>query len=225
MIVDVILVLIVLIGMVIGFKLGFVGIIAKPVKFFASLGLAFGLCKQVGAKFIMPNISGSVTNYVSNFIYENCSMLTAENAADEMPTLLKIAAAIFNIDVATLTADGGKSFTDTLAQTITEPVVSVISVAIAFVAVYIVASICLSIILLVLKSVFSNGVFGLLNKLVGFVFGTAFSVLLAWGVAVVFEYIIHLPSFASYDWVADFEGWYVYKFFNSYNPIELLLSF
>ena len=225
MIIDIILVLIVAIGIIIGVKRGFVSIIAKPVKFFASLGIAFGSCKWVSSEFIVPNIGESVANYVSDFIYENCATLTAENAMQEMPTLLKIAAALFNIDVSTLTSDGAKTFTDALAHTITEPVVSVISVAIAFVVTYIVASLTLAVILAILKAVFSRGAFGFLNKVAGFIFGAAFSTLLAWGVAVAVEYVVHLPSFAAAEWVVNFEGGFIYNFFNTYNPIELLLSF
>jgi hypothetical protein len=83
----------------------------------------------------------------------------------------------------------------------------------------------LSLILAILKAVFSHGAFGALNKAAGFLFGAAFSTLLAWGVAVVFEYVIHLPTFASAEWAMNFDGGFVYDFFNTYNPIELLLSF
>ena len=103
--VDVILTAIIIVGAVIGAKCGFVKIISKPVAFFGSLAIAFGFSDDFAAALIEPRIYNPVSAKMAEYLYSHCGHLTAENAADELPTLLKIAAAIFNIDLNDFTGE------------------------------------------------------------------------------------------------------------------------
>ena len=224
-VVDVILIAIVLIGAIVGIKKGFIKMAAKPVKFVAAIALAFAICSGVAESFITPLIEEPITTYVSEFLYDNCSNITAENAAEELPTLLKISAAIFNVDVSDVTNGVGGDVLGVIAEHLTTPVINIVSLIISFVIIYIIASIVFSIVLALINAIFSKGVFGVLNKFLGFVFTGAVAFIASWGLAVLFEFVIHLPMLESVELFNGFEGGFIYNFFNTYNPIELLLSF
>ncbi len=225
-IVDAVLVIVVLVGLVMGLKRGFVGIVAKPVKFVASLALAFGLCSSVAKSLIVPYIGEPASNYVKDFLYANCSGITAETAAEELPTMLKIAAGMFDININEVASNAGGTVIDAIADKLTAPVIDVVAIVIAFIAVLILANIALSIVLAIINSIFKAGVLGAFNKILGVVFGIAFAVIIAWGLAVIFNLVLNIPAVSELDWVKNFaDGGFIYKFLNEYNPIELLLSF
>ena len=46
-----------------------------------------------------------------------------------------------------------------------------------------------------------------------------------WAVTSVSEFILNIPVIASADWVEGFNGGPVYRFFRSFSPLDLLLSF
>ena len=224
-VVDIVLVAIVLIGAIVGIKKGFVRMAAKPVKFVAAIALAFAICSGVAETFITPLIEEPITNYVSEFLYENCSNLTADNAAEELPTLLKISAAIFNINVTDVAEGAGNAVIDAIVDNFTAPVINVISVIISFVVVYLLASLVFSIVLAIINAIFSNGVLGVLNKILGFIFTGAVAFIASWALAVLFAFVIHLPMLEGVELLNEFDGGFIYNFFNTYSPIELLLSF
>lgn len=224
-IVDLILVSVILVGIFLGSRRGFVGIVARPVKFAASLGIAFGFSRAFSEAVILPMIELPATNYVKDFLYKNCSGITAQSASDELPTVMKIAAAIFDIDITSVAEGASGTVIDAIADKLTHPVISTLSLVISFIALLIIANIALAIVLAMIKLLFKKGILGVFNKLLGVVFGLAFFFIISWGLAVVFEFVINMPSVQSSAWAAEFEGGYVYKFLNEYNPIELLLSF
>lgn len=223
-VIEILLWSIIILGTIMCTKAGFVEIIAKPVKFIAALVLAFTLCSAVAESIISPMIQEPITNYISEFMYENCSTITAENATEELPTLLKIAAAIFNIDI-TEVAASGTDIVENIIESLTVPVISVISVVLAFIAVYVVSKLALTLVIWLINALCSGGLIGAVNRLLGLVFGVVLSVAVAWALAVILELVFHLPAFESSEAIANFEGGFLYTFFNTYNPIELLLSF
>lgn len=224
-IIDLVLCAIIAAGIVLGLKYGFVKMAARPVKAVASFILAFSLASTVGATVIMPMIDAPITNYLKEFLYANCSGLTADNINEELPTLLKIAAAIFNIDINQATSNAGADILDAIINNLVSPVISLISTIIAFFALYILAKIAFAIVFMMINFLFKSGVFGLLNKALGVVFAGTLSIIITWGVAVLLEIVFHLPTFEGNELFYNFEGGFFYKFFNTYNPIELLLSF
>lgn len=224
-IIDILLCAIIVIGTIFCVKKGFVEIAAKPVKFIASLILAFNLCAGVAEAIIAPMLYNPVVNYISEFMYENCSSITVENAADELPTILKIAAAIFNIDISEAAANGGAAIIDNIINALAAPVINVIAVIFSFVIVYFLAKLLLTLAIWIINLLCSGGIIGAVNKILGFVFGAFLSVIVAWATAVILDVIFHLPAFETSELISNFEGGVFYRFFNTYNPIELLLSF
>ena len=224
-IVDAVLVLVIFFGAVLGYKRGFIGFVAKPLKFVLSLGLSFGCAGRFASSTVTPIIEAPATNYVKDFLYTNCQGITAQNVNEELPTMLKIVAAAFNVDVDKVASEAAGTVVDALADKLTAPVIGVISIVIAFVALLIIFNVALSVAIGIIKMLFNNGALGFLNKGLGLVFGFAFSFVVAWVLAVGFDFAIHLPALAENALVQSFEGGVIYKFLNEYNPIELLLSF
>ena len=97
--IDVIVSLIVVAGAVFGIKRGFLITVARPIKWFAALFIAFSLCTPVAQGIIKPLIDAPITNQISGYLLEKCADITAENASEKLPTLLKIAAGIAGVDV------------------------------------------------------------------------------------------------------------------------------
>lgn len=223
-IIDLILLGIIAYGIYYGIKKGFVKIAEKPVKTVASLVLAYTCCKGFGSLIVAPLIRGPITGYIGDFMYRNMPNITPGTAIDDLPTLLKIAAAAFNINV-TPGADAGVAYVDTLVATLAEPVVGFISVIIAAIALFFIGKLLFTLAFYLLNKFCNEGLLGKINKILGIVFGTFMFVLTSWGVAVFISVVFHLPMFNGVELISGFNGGLVYRFFNAFNPIVLLLSF
>jgi len=209
----------------IGIKFGFIKLAAKPVKFVLALILAFTLSSVVAEKVVTPIIDEPVTNYVSDFLYSNCSDLTGDNLNEKLPTLLKLAATVTNVDLESGMDMSGADLVAAIVDKLIGPVISFVSSLIAFFAVYFVSKILLWLVFWLINSCFGNGLLGVVNRVLGFLFFGFIGIVAAWGFAVITELVIHVPAFAENPTFASFEGGLLYNFFNTYNPMELLLSF
>jgi len=223
-IIDIFLIGILISGAAIGVMKGFVKIIAKPLKPILSLIIALSLAGTLSGIFIEPLVKEPVSNQVSGFLYENCDKLTPDNLEEELPSLVKIAAAVAGIDMKEI-AEGKDDIIEALVDSLVGPIVHIVSVIISFVLLYIAAILLLSLAFAIINMVFNAGVFGIFNKGLGLVTSLLFAVFVVWGAVSIFEYVIHFPSIADSAFAADFTGGFVYNLFKQYNPIELLLSF
>ena len=222
--VDVLLCLVVLIGALIGLKRGFIKMAARPVKFFASLALAFGLATMIADAFIMPMLETPIYNYLADFLKENYAHITAENASTDLPTLIRFSAFILDIDIAEIVAEGGnEAVVDTVIGTLISPVIGIVANVISFIVIFIVSNILFAILFAIINVVFSRGGIGVVNRILGLVFSAAFALIVAWGLAVVGSFVIHSAVFEENEVVSSFVGGPIYNFFNSCNPIQLLL--
>ena len=209
-------------------KKGFINLAAKPVKFVATVAISIGLCSSFANGVIHPVIDAPITNYITDFIYENCQDITAANVADELPTLIKISAALVGINVEEVLSDAsnsGEAIVDAIVAHFTTPVLNVVSIVISFVLLYIISGILISFAIWILNSIFKTGLFGLLNKVFGVFFGIACSMITGWILVAVLEFLFNLPTLQSVELIDSFEGNFLYEFYKNYNPIELLLSF
>lgn len=223
--VDVIIAGIIIFGAVMGISRGFVATVAKPVKWFAAISLAFALCTPMADSVVQPMIEEPITNQISDYITEKCSDITSENANEKLPTLLKFSATIVGLDVTEIAAGDTESFITELVRQISEPATHMVSVIISFFAIYFISKILLGIAVAIINKIFNGGVFGALNRILGFIFSTAFAFIIAWALSSLFGYIINLPAFSDVEWMRGFDGGFVYKFFKSISPIDILLSF
>ena len=118
-----------------------------------------------------------------------------------------------------------KDLINAIVVNLIAPVIDFIAVVIAFFGLYILSKVALWIVFGFINLMFKRGILGVLNRALGFVFFGFLGIVVAWGVAVITELVIHVPAFADNAMLSTFEGGFVYKFFNTYNPMELLLSF
>ena len=219
---DVLLTLILLVGIYLGYRRGFVKSVAGPVRFFASLATAYWLADPISQNLLEPIIRTPVTNQIKGYLIENCPAITPESAADELPTLLKFAASLLGVDTTSLSSENTiTAIVDSLAS----PIVHLVSVIITFVLVYFLAKLVYSILISLIASFFSSGVLGLPNKILGCVFSFFFAVIFAWILTLGFDFVIHSSLFAESAWAQEFEGGIIYRFFNMTNPVDILLSF
>ena len=227
-ILNIVLCGIIIFGAVIGIKKGFISMAAKPVKFVLALVIAISACALFADAVIYPIIEAPISNYVKDFLYANCGGITSATVNDDLPTLLKIAASLFEIninEVANNAQGAGNAVLDAIVDHLTSPVISVIADIISFVVLYFVSKLVLSLAFWFINIVFESGVFGFFNKTLGIVFGTAVAIIVAWALVAVLEFVFHSTLLHDLEMFRDFEGAFLYKFFSTYNPIELLLSF
>ncbi len=219
---DIILLVILFGGLVLGYKRGFIKSITKPVRFFAAIVTAFKLASPIAERLLEPRIKIPVTNQIRDYLLENCPAITPETASDELPTLLRLAASIMNVNIEELSPGDTIS---KIVESLADPVVHLLSVIFTFILVYFIAKLVYSLILSILSSMFKDGVLGFPNKILGSVFTLLFAVVISWVFVVLFDFAINSSVLADAVWVKDFEGGVIYRFFAKNSPVDLLLSF
>ena len=225
-IIDVAIVIILLIGAIWGWKSGFINTVAKPVKFVLTIIISLALASWVGSAIIQPMISEPVTNKLAEFLTEKCGELTAENALEELPTLIKVAAALAGVNIENLATEAGQAeLVNSIIDAVTEPVLNIISVIIAYLVLHIVVSIILTIIFAIINAMVEGGFVGFVNSLLGSLILTFLAATIVWGICAISDLVLNLPILQEQPWVAEFTGGFIYNFFKSLNPIDLLLSF
>lgn len=217
--VDLILIVILFFGILLGIKRGFVKTVAKPVKLVAVWVCSFKTCASFSSRMIEPSIGASVTGRLSAILRERCASLTPQNASEDLPLVLKIAAGIFDIDVNEVVADSGSALADRLAETFASPLVSIVSAVISFILLLIIFSVLFSLVIYVVNLIFRLRPLKWMNRLLGFIFGFAFSFIVAWLISMLIGFVFGLDALQS----VGFEGGAVYRFFREYHPLDLLL--
>ncbi len=224
-IVDIAFLLLMAIGIIVGIKMGFVKTVAKPVKFVLAVVLAFAFAANLSTSVVEPLISAPITNQLTSFLSEKFTDISAETV-DTLPTLVKFAAGLCGVDIAEVATNAGEgSIIGAIVSEITTPFTTIICTALSFILLFFVSKLVLSLVFAIINKVIDNGIVGVANRIIGAVFMGALAFIVCWGVASIFELVIHLPVFAGQAWANEFTGGFVYKFLKSINPIDLLLSF
>lgn len=223
---DIILVGILVAGAILGYKNGFIDTVAKPVKFVLAIALALSLAGTVGQYVVEPIIGPAISHKLSDILVEKYSEITAANANESLPTLIKFAASMcgVNIEGVASTADG-VSVIEAVVNAVTAPVVDIIGTIFGFVIVYFASKILLNVVMIFVNSAVSRGIVGALNRTLGCVLTLFLAFVVVWAVTSVSEFILNIPIIASAQWVENFTGGPVYRFFRSFTPLDLLLSF
>jgi uncharacterized membrane protein required for colicin V production len=223
---DIILVGILVAGAILGYKNGFIDTVAKPVKFVLAIALALSLAGTVGQYVVEPIIGPAISHKLSDILVEKYSEVTAANANESLPTLIKFAASMcgVNIEGVASTADG-VSVIEAVVDAVTAPVVDIMGTIFGFVIVYFASKILLNVVMIFVNSAVSRGIVGALNRTLGCVLTLFLAFVVVWAVTSVSEFILNIPIIASAQWVENFTGGPVYRFFRSFTPLDLLLSF
>lgn len=222
---EILLLAILIGGSYYGIKMGFIKIAAKPIKFIFALAVAFSLCKAVGTYIIAPIIQAPITNYIKEFMYANCATLSPENVVEEIPTILKLASAVFDVEIVAIKGDTTDELLEAIILNLTSPAVIVISIMIAFILLLLLSKLLFFAGVMAINSVFEIGVLAKINKVFGFVLAATLAVLAAWTFVGTVDFILHLSIFDGVEAIRTFDGWPLYRLFGSISPIKLLLSF
>ena len=223
---DLILVGILVAGAIIGIKNGFLDIVARPVKFVAALALAFSLAGTVGEYIVEPIIGPAISHKLSDILITKYSEITAATANESLPTLIKFAASLCGVNIESVaTSADGVSVIQAVVDAVTAPVVDIMGTIFGFVIAYFASKILLFFVMMLVNFAINRGVVGRVNKALGCVFTLFLAFVVVWGVTSVSEFILNIPIIASAKWVQGFTGGFVYKFFRSFTPLDLLLSF
>lgn len=212
--IDVLLVAILICGIALGIKRGFIRTLTRPVRFVGSIAIALSLANSVSIGIIEPMINAPLASQVESYLAEH-----AVSETGEYPTVIKFAAGLSGIDLSVPGAAG-----DTVT-TLIAPVVHFICLIVSFVLLLILSRIALTIIFKILASVFDGAILALPNRIAGCIVSGVLFFVFAWIFVSVFDFFIHLPALASKPWAAEFGGGYIYKFFKAFSPIDLILGF
>ena len=89
---DGILTLILLIGVIVGLRVGFIGFIAKPIKLIAAGALTVCVSPPILDAWTRPHITEKLSSIIYNNLIEKCPELTGETANSALPGFLKFLA-------------------------------------------------------------------------------------------------------------------------------------
>ena len=220
---DIVLVVILLLGIIIGAKRGFIGTIAKPVRLALSVWLSFTFCDAVGTKIVKPVISAPITSQITDIINSKYAEITAATSGN-LPTIIKLAAGLAGIDLAEIGVEG-ENYVEVLIGMITDPIVSMAAVMLAFIGLFIVLMIVIRLAIWIVNMMIDNGFVGVANRIVGCIVTFSFALVIVWCLASVTEFVFNIPFFAEMQWVKEFNGGFIYRFFKGLSPLEILLSF
>ena len=223
-IIDLVLIGILAAGVIIGLTKGFVKVIAKPLKVIFSIVFALAFARAFGAWVVEPIIGEPIFNWISESIYESCANLSQDVAVDEMPTLIKFAASLSNVDLNAISG-GSEDVISSLVVELTQPIVSIISTVISFLLLILIARLALIIVFAIVNRVCEAGALKVVNRVLGCIVCVLFAAFVVWGVVSLFGFVISLPALAENEAIKNFNGGFIYKLFDRYSPIGLLLSF
>lgn len=223
---DLVLIAILLIGAFVGYKIGFIKTVCRPLRGLLALVLAFFTASPIGNAIVKPLISTPIVNQLSAFLNERCGELTVENAAERLPTLIKMAMGICGLDINEIVASaGGETVAESIVLAVSDAFVGIVATIIAFIVLLFVFKMLMGLLISIVNGILDRGIVGLVNKILGCVVTFIFAFFVCWAISAIFESVIHLPVFVDSGWTDEFNGGFIYKFFKLINPIELLLSF
>ena len=114
---DLILPMIIVIGVLLGYKKGFFATITKPLKLVFALCITIFAAAPIINTWTRPFFSGKVQSWIYSSLMESCPNITGETATESLPTLLKLSAELFKVD---LSGTEGLSGAEAIINSISE---------------------------------------------------------------------------------------------------------
>ena len=214
-VIDGVLTLTVLICAIIGVARGFFATLSKPVRIIASVCLTFCIASPIISAWTGPYFINRFSMSIEEYLIANCGNITAENALNSLPTLLKLFAFISGVELGSdLENMTGADIISNLAEKLGAAVGNAVAVAVTYLGLFIILSLLLGVVLSVFNKIFSSGVLGVINKILGLIFGLSIGVVLSCLIASIVSNVS-----------PDFLGGFVYDFFKTFNPLSFILSF
>ncbi len=215
---ELIIVIILVFGSYYGYTRGLFRLLITPARFVICLLLSLRLAPIVGRTLFLPIISDPVRNYIGGIIGERFSEIQTMTEEGSIPTVMKIAAAIFNVEIQLsdeMLLDGIMSLAD--------PLVGLIAYALSFLALLLLFTVLLRLIINLCDAILSVGIIGRINKIFGVLVSFFAAIIVAWlFVSAVDVFIISKETDGA---LPAFVGGPLYRLFKDNSPLKLLLSF
>ena len=212
---DLILPILIVIGLLLGYKKGFFATVTKPLKLVFALCITILAAAPIINAWTRPFFTGKVEGWIYSSLMENCPDITTETAADSMPTLLKLMANLFKID---FSATEGLSGTEAAVSGISEkmalPIGNLIAVIVTYIVLFIVARILTRIMLAIINKFVKKGLLGRVNKILGLLTGGMIATILAC-----------IISSIAYKISPEFASGAISTFIRNINPFAFLMKF
>ncbi len=219
---DAILLLVILIPIIRGFKSGLVDTALRFGKTFIAFGLACAFAKKVGLMLrdrIYPFVYEKIAGI---FQGETADTLSSTAMLEKIPEGVKEAMNLSGFDVEQMASDAaaeGASMIDAFVESISTGATGMLSYLVAFAAIFLATLIAIAILRPVINFIVRHlPIVKTCNTLLGGVFGVLVGLLLAWGMSQVMVGVLGLVI--HHDW----SGTYVLSFFYRVNPLKWLAS-
>lgn len=211
---DGILALMVLIGLIVGCKVGFFKSVANPLKLVIAGCLTVCLASPIINAWTRPFFTKHMEGWIYDALLEKCPEVTGETASALMPGILRFFANLFKVDLGAV-GEGATSedLLHALSSALAAPIGNAVAVAVTYLGLFIILSLLLTLLIFILDSVVSNGPLEVVNRILGLILGFAISAVLACIVANIAGYIAEGEP-----------GGFVYQFFKKLNPFDLLAN-
>ncbi|MBQ9070295.1 MAG: CvpA family protein [Clostridia bacterium] len=211
---DGILAIVVVIGLLLGYKRGFFGTITKPLKVIASICLTVVIAAPIINAWTRPLFVGKVETWVYNSLIENSANITGENAAESMPVVLKLLAEMLKVDISGIGADATtEEILQAISTSMATPVGNLIAVVVTYAVLFIALMLILTVLIALLDVLFTKGILGRINKFLGLLLGGVIAAVLACVIANI-----------AYKISPTFAGGPVSEFFKNLNPFAVIMK-
>lgn len=214
-IIDVLLVGLVAAGCIVGVVRGFLKSIMKPVRIAISMALSALISKPISKVLVAPIIQAPLDNKIQSYILD----FIEKHPQKELPTLVKLAAALADVDLTDI---------DTVAQMvgqITAPIIEIISLVITFGILFLIFVLVIRVGCWFLESAIKDTTLSKANKTAGAILNGLLGFVIGWVFVIVFDLFVHMPMFEA-GWLGtEFKGGLIYRLLLNFSPIEMLLSF
>ena len=212
---DLIFPMIIVIGVLLGYKKGFFATITKPLKLVFALCITIFAAAPIINTWTRPFFSGKVQSWIYSSLMESCPNITGETATESLPTLLKLSAELFKVDLSgTEGLSGAEAIINSISEKMAAPIGNLIAVVVTYVLLFFVSMIFTKIMLAVLNKFVKKGLLGRVNKALGFITGGMIATIIAC-----------MISSIAYKVSPDFASGAVSTFIRNINPFSILMKF
>jgi hypothetical protein len=209
---DIALILIFVIGIFIGWAKGFFAIITKPIKIILAAILTYLTAAAVIEGWTGPYFQNLLGEKINLYLVEKCPDIASAEGADVLPSVLRLAAKIFSVDLSAATGSGSDLINE-LSAILAVPLGSFVATVVTYVAGFFVFLIALSLVVSVFSAIFRSGVLRIVDSSAGLLLMAGVSFMLSCLVATMVANV-----------APEFEGGVVYVFFRDFDPIGKLMS-
>lgn len=211
---DGVLAIIIVVGVLFGLLKGFFNSVTKPLRIIGAICITICISAPIIDAWTGEIFYSKIYEYVYDTILANLPEdVTGASVVASLPLVLRLASSLFKVDVASYEGCATDAVVTGVAEGISKPVANFVAIVVTYLALFIVVNILLKLLLLIMGKIVTSGPLKTVDKILGVLFGFAVSSVIACIIA-------NLIAF----FTTEFVGGFVYEFFKSINPIDIIMS-